>query len=179
MKESFSGSMSRSSSRSRAWALVDHQFSHVYLAPGERGLVRRVAELFSAQPGIASVLVGEDLERLGLDHDRSGDLVLVSTATSWQAYYWWLSDDRAPRFAQTVDIHRKPGYDPVKLCWDPITRRVPLDARLIAGSHGAPATDPSQQTVILASEPGLFPRSVLADTDVFGVVMRQFGIDVT
>jgi hypothetical protein len=162
--------------QSRAFALVDHQFSHVFVADGDEQLARRVAELFRGQPGIAEVLVGTQYARYHLEHPRSGDVVLVSTPQSWQAYYWWLSDDRAPSFAGTVDIHRKPGYDPVELCFDPATRRIPLDAGLIKGSHGAPAVDDSQRTVLLASEPTLFPAPPLADVDVFGIVLRHFGL---
>ena len=160
---------------SQAWTLVDHQFSHVFVAGRDPAIAARVADLFRGRPGIDEVLVGDELARYGLNHSRSGDLVLISTPTSWQAYYWWLDDDRAPDYARTVDIHRKPGYDPVELCFDPILKRIPLDATLIRGSHGAPARDPSQQTVLLASQPGLFAGSTLADTDVFGIVLRQFG----
>ena len=106
----------------------------------------------------------------------SGEVVLISTPDSWQAYYWWLSDDRAPRFARTVDIHRKPGYDPVELFLDAATKSIPLDAALVKGSHAAPAVDRSQQTVMIASQPGLLPGTSMADADVFGVVLRQFGM---
>ena len=95
---------------------------------------------------------------------------------SWQAYYWWMADDRAPKFARTVDIHRKPGYDPVELCFDPATKSIPLDATLIKGSHGAPAVDPSQRSVLLASDPTLLPGPSVADTDVFDIVLRHFGL---
>ena len=81
-----------------------------------------------------------------------------------------------PEFARTVDIHRKPGYDPVELHFDSATKSIPLDATLVKGSHGAPAVDRSQQSVILSSVPGMLPGTTLADTDVFGVVLRQFGI---
>jgi len=162
---------------SRAWALVDHQFSHVFVTHDEPSAAGRVAELFRGQPGIDEVLVGDQRSRYGLDHPRSGEVVLVSAPSSWQAYYWWLSDDRAPAFARTVDIHRKPGYDPVELHLDAATRSIPLDASLVRGSHGAPALDPSQRTVILASEPVLFPGPSMADVEVFGIVMRHFGID--
>ena len=105
--------------------------------------------------------------------------MLISAPDSWQAYYWWLDDGRAPDFARTVDIHGKPGYDPVELCFDRATKSIPLDAALIRGSHGAPAVDQAQKTVILASEPGHFPRPrSMVDTDVFEVVTRQFGVDV-
>lgn len=164
--------------RSRAWALVDHQLSHVFVADGDPDTTAKVADLFRSQPGIAEVLVGDGRGRYALDHPRSGEVILISTPNSWQAYYWWLSDDRAPAFARTVDIHRKPGYDPVELCIDPRTKSIPLDAALIRGSHGAPADDRQQQSVLLASEPLLFPGPTMADTDVFGIVLRQFGVDL-
>jgi hypothetical protein len=161
---------------SRAWALVDHQFAHVFVADGDAATAARVVNLFRGQPGIAEVLVGTELSRYHLDHARSGEVVLISTPDSWQAYYWWLADDRAPQYARTVDIHRKPGYDPVELHFDPATRSIPLDATRVKGSHGAPARDSRQRTVLLASEPLHFPAKPLADTDVFGIVMRQFEV---
>jgi len=161
---------------SRAFAMVDHQFSHVFVADVDEQTIRKVADLFRDQPGIAEVLVGTQRARYHLDHARSGVLILISTPRSWQAYYWWLSDDRAPRFARTVDIHRKPGYDPVELCFDPATKSIPLDATRIKGSHGAPADDRSQRSVLLASEPLRLPGPTVADTDVFGIVLEHFGL---
>jgi hypothetical protein len=162
--------------RSQAFAMVDHQFSHVFVADGDETLARRVADLFRGQQGIADVLVGTQRGRYQLEHARSGDVILISSPQSWQAYYWWLGDDRAPRFARTVDIHRKPGYDPVELFFDQATKSIPLDATLVTGSHGAPALDGSQRSVLLASEPTLFPPRPLADSDVFGIVLRHFGL---
>ena len=162
--------------QSRAFALVDHQFSHVFVADGDERLAKRVADLFRGQPGIAEVLVGTERGRYGLEHPRSGEVILISTPRSWQAYYWWLSDDRAPPFARTVDIHRKPGYDPVELCFDPATQSIPLDATRIKGSHGAPAVDRGQRSVLLASEPMFFPGPAVNDTDVFGIVLKHFGL---
>ena len=162
--------------QSRAFALVDHQLSHVFVRDAEAATIERVAGLFRGQPGIAEVLTGDQRGRYHLDHPRSGEVILVSTPESWQAYYWWLSDDRAPKFARTVDIHRKPGYDPVELFFDLQTKSIPLDAALVKGSHGAPALDRSQRTVMLSSEPGLLPGTSMSDTDVFGAVLRHFGI---
>jgi hypothetical protein len=162
--------------RSQAFAMVDHQFSHVFVADGDEGLARRVAEIFRAEPGIAETLLGTQRGRYSLEHPRSGEVILISAPQSWQAYYWWLSDERAPRFARTVDIHRKPGYDPVELFCDPATKSIPLDATLVKGSHGVPAVDSSQRSVLLASEPTLFPPGPLDDTDVFGIVLRHFGL---
>lgn len=157
---------------SRAWALADHQFSHVFV--GEGADVERVADLFRGREGIAAVLVGDDMARYGLDHARSGEIVLVSTPDSWQAYYWWLDEARAPDFARSIDIHRKPGYDPVELFFDRETKSIPLDASLIRGSHGAPVEDESQHAVLLASEPTVFPHHILCDIDVFDIVVRGF-----
>lgn len=161
---------------SQAFAMVDHQFSHVFVANSDERLAAQVADLFRGQPGIAEVLVGTQRGRYGLEHPRSGEAILISTPKSWQAYYWWLADDRAPKFARTVDIHRKPGYDPVELCFDPATKSIPLDATRIKGSHGAPAVDHSQLSVLLASEPTLFSGPMAKDTDVFGIVLKHFGL---
>jgi hypothetical protein len=163
---------------SRAWALADHQFSHVFVAEGDGETARRVAEIFRGQPGIAEVLVGDELGRYNLDHRRSGEAVLVSKPDSWQAYYYWLSDDRAPAWARTVDIHRKPGYDPVEMFFDPAARSVPLNASLVKGSHGAPAVENRQRTVLLATQPTLFPPGPLRDTDVFRIVLEAFGLEM-
>ncbi len=160
--------------KSQAFAMVDHQCSHVFTADGDSSLAARVAEAFRGRPGIAEVLVGSQRGRYELEHPRSGEVILISTPQSWQAYYWWLSDDRAPAFARTVDIHRKPGYDPVELHFDPATKSIPLDAALVKGSHGAPAVDRSQQSVLLASDPGLFPGTSVEDIDVFEVVLKHF-----
>jgi hypothetical protein len=162
--------------RSRAFVMVDHQFSHVFVADGDERLAAQVGELFRNQPGIAEVLVGAQRARYEMEHPRSGEVILISTPRSWQAYYWWLADDRAPRFARTVDIHHKPGYDPVELHFDPATKSIPLKAALVKGSHGAPAVDRSQRSVLLCSEPGLFPGPSVKDTDVFGVVLKHFGL---
>jgi len=158
---------------SAAWALVDHQFSHVFVRDNEPRTIARVADLFRNQPGIAEVLRRDQLHVYSLDHPRSGEVVLISSPDSWQAYYYWQTDDRAPPLARTVDIHRKPGYDPVELHFDPQTRSIPLDATLVRGSHGAPARDPAQRTVLLASEPGVVPPAPVRDCDVFQVVMGQ------
>ena len=111
---------------SRAWALADHQFSHVFVAGGRREVIDRVVDLFHNRPGIAEVLVGDERRRYGLDHPRSGEVLLISTPESWQAYHHWLRDERAPSWRGRFDIHRKPGYDPAELHFDPATRRIPL-----------------------------------------------------
>ncbi len=160
---------------SKAWALADHQFSHVFVQDADEKVIQRVARLFNKQPGIADVLTGESLAKYALDHPRSGDLVLISEPNSWQAYYWWEDNAQAPAFARTVDIHRKPGYDPVELFFDAKTKGIPLDATLVKGSHGAPAKDGTQQGVLLSSEPGVFVGGSLKDTEIAGIVLNQLG----
>jgi hypothetical protein len=159
-----------------AWTLVDHQCGHVFVKDRDAATIERAAALFRGQPGIAEVLVGQEREKYGLVHERSGDIVLVSTANSWQAYYYWLDDARAPKFARTVDIHNKPGYDPVELHFDMATKSIPLDATLVKGSHGAPADTDAQRGILLSSQRGMFVERALADTDVCDLVLRQFGV---
>jgi predicted AlkP superfamily pyrophosphatase or phosphodiesterase len=161
---------------SKAWALVDHQFSHVFAQYRDAAVIRRVAELFRDQPGFAEVLAGEAREKYSLAHERAGDVVLISTSNSWQAYYYWLDDAHAPKFARTVDIHNKPGYDPVELHFDFATKTIPLDATLVKGSHGAPAATDAQRGILLSSQRGVFVERPMADTDVCDLVLRQFGI---
>jgi predicted AlkP superfamily pyrophosphatase or phosphodiesterase len=161
---------------SKAWALADHQLAHVFVQDPTPAAIKRVTGLFAKQPGIAEVLTGEGLAKYKLDHPRSGDVVLVSEPNSWQAYYWWPTNDRAPGFARTVDIHRKPGYDPVELHFDARSKSVPLNAGLVKGSHGAPARDAAQKSVLLSSEPGVFVGGSLADTDVAGIILRQLEV---
>lgn len=159
---------------STAWALVDHQFSHVFVKDPAK--VEQVAALFRGREGIAEVLVGKERAKYEIDHERSGEIILISPPNSWQAYYWWLDDAKAPKYARTVDIHQKPGYDPVELHFDFATKTVPLDATLIKGSHGAPAHEEWQRGVLLSSQKGVFVEGATADTDVCDIVLRQFGI---
>ena len=136
---------------SSAWALVDHQFSHIFVQDGCPEIIEQIQTLFADLEGISEVLVGEARGKYGLELERSGEVILVSTSNSWQAYYWWLDDQQAPGFARTVDIHRKPGYDPVELHFDMATKSIPLDATLIKGSHGAPVSDDSQRGMIVSN----------------------------
>ncbi len=161
---------------SRAWALVDHQLSHVFVKDADPATIARVVELFANREGIAETLAGEDRGKYHLRHGRAGEVILVSTPNSWQAYYYWLDDARAPSFARTVDIHRKPGYDPVELHFDPATKSIPLNAALIKGSHGAPAAHDWQRGVLLSSQRGVFVERATADLHVAELVLRQFGI---
>ena len=160
---------------SAAWALVDHQFSHIFVKDADSDAISKVIGIFKDTEGISEVLAGPDRDKYHMGHQRSGEVILISTPNSWQAYYWWLDDSQAPAFARTVDIHRKPGYDPVELHFDMATKSIPLDATLVKGSHGAPVTSDQQRGVLLASAPDLLPERA-ADTDVCGLVLRALGV---
>ncbi len=102
---------------SRAFAVADHQVAHVYVQRPED--VNAVSQLLRRVDGIEQVLDRAGQAEYGLDHQRAGELVAVAAPSSWFTYYFWLDDALAPDYARTVDIHRKPGYDPVELFLDP------------------------------------------------------------
>ena len=163
--------------KSDAWALVDHQFSHVFIRDANLQLCERVRSCFENSPGIAEVLVGDERRKYAMDHERSGEVILVSEADSWQAYYWWLDDALAPGYATTVDIHRKPGYDPVELFWDPVSKGVPLDATRVKGSHGAPVLAVEQVGVALSSRENVLGHEQLRDIDMAQLVLNCFKVE--
>ncbi len=154
---------------SLAFAVVDHQFAHVYVR--EQTEIDAVAGLFEGVDGIAAVLTGDDRRTLHVDHPRSGEVVLVCEPDAWLAYYWWHDDAKAPPFARTVDIHSKPGYDPVEMYIDMKTKQTPLDATLIKGSHGAPAGTPEQFGACIASDATLLPGCpTIRDVEIRAIV---------
>jgi predicted AlkP superfamily pyrophosphatase or phosphodiesterase len=177
VNESDGGGESLDLGASRAWALVDHQFSHIFVQDADAKTIKKISRLFSKEEGVAEVITAESLSEYGLDHARSGDIVLVSEPNSWQAYYWWEEDSKAPAFARTVDIHRKPGYDPVELFFDARSKTIPLNTKLVKGSHGAPPRSAAQRGVLLSSEPGVFTGGMVPDVDIAQIVLRQFEME--
>lgn len=162
--------------KSKAFALCDHQISHLFFNDFDSQLIEKVARRFRIETGVDEVLVGEDdLAKYDLDHPRSGQIVLVSKPCSWFAYYFWEDDVKAPDYAGTVDIHRKPGYDPVEMFFNRETMSVPLDATLIKGSHGAPVRDALQKTILASSDASLLAgKKIFDDIDVYGIIERFF-----
>ena len=154
--------------RQRAWAMADHQIAHVFVA--DEADTAAVADLFREQPGIDRVLTGST--RGMLDHPRSGQVVLVADPDAWFAYYWWLDDANAPGFARTVDIHRKPGYDPVEMFLDRETRQTPLDATLVRGSHGRDDVP----GILASSDADWLPRDRYHQTDIAELLLGHFGM---
>jgi predicted AlkP superfamily pyrophosphatase or phosphodiesterase len=135
---------------SKAFAVVDHQFANIYV--NDPTDVDAAAGIFEGLDGIAYSLYGDDRERLGMTRPRAGEVILACEPDTWLAYYWWHDDAKAPPFACTVDIHNKPGYDPVEMFIDMPSRQTPLDASLVKGSHGAPAESPEQYGAIVFSD---------------------------
>jgi predicted AlkP superfamily pyrophosphatase or phosphodiesterase len=156
---------------SAAFAVSDHQVAHVYART--EAARARARDVLHGLAGVEPVLEAPDRARLGIDHPRAGDLVAVAAPGAWFTYYYWLDDAQAPDFARTVDIHRKPGYDPCELFVDPALRAprlrvalrlaqklagmrylvdvIPLDPALVRGSHGRPPDDPLDGPVLLGS----------------------------
>ena len=180
---------------SRAFAVCDHQVAHVVVKdPAD---LDRVRGLLAERPGVAHALAGRERAEVGLDHPRAGDLVLLAAPDAWFAYPYWLDDARAPDFARTVDIHRKPGYDPCELFVDPgiampglrVARRlaskklgfryrmdvVPLDPTLVKGSHGVAPADPLDGPLLVADDRGA-AGDVKALTDLKAHALRRSGL---
>jgi hypothetical protein len=158
---------------SRAFAVCDHQIAHVHVRD-PKDLDRTLAELASA-PGVDGLLRGDQRAGIGLDHPRSGEIIALAKPDAWFAYPFWLDNAMAPDYARTVDIHRKPGFDPCELFIDPrlrlpavrIARRllqkklgfrtlfdvIPLDPSLVRGSHGLRAADPLDRPLFIGNGP--------------------------
>jgi predicted AlkP superfamily pyrophosphatase or phosphodiesterase len=182
---------------SRAFAVADHQVAHVYVRdPADQAKVRAVLE---GLDGLAEVLDEDGKKAVGLDHPRAGELVAVAAPDAWFTYYYWLDDARAPDFAPTVDIHRKPGYDPAELFlrsegaatklrigWRLLQKTlgfrylldvIPLHGQWVRGSHGRLPDDPAQGPVLIGSARALAPQTPPAMTDVFDLILRHLAPD--
>jgi predicted AlkP superfamily pyrophosphatase or phosphodiesterase len=170
---------------SAAFAVADHQVAHVYVNDASRiSLVRSVLEKLD---GVEQVLGEAGKSAMGLDHERSGELVAISRPDRWFSYYYWLDERRAPDFARTVDIHRKPGYDPVELFVDPEIRFPMLatgwrlakrklglrtlldvislkDTGLVKGSHGRLTDAPEHGPLVISSRADRLPGGPLEAT---------------
>jgi len=155
---------------SKAFAVSDHQIAHIYL--NDKSIKDSLMSMLKGVKGIHLVLDRKAQKKYQIDHERSGDIVLVADANSWFTYYYWLDDKNSPDFAKTVEIHRKPGYDPCEMFFDQGNRWIKLkaaykllrkklgfrytmdvislDANLVKGSHGA-VDIPKQYFPILIS----------------------------
>ena len=178
---------------SRAFAVADHQIAHVYVK--DQRDIPAVKELLSDMPGVERVLAEEGKREYGLDHERSGELVLIADSESWFTYYFWNDDARAPDYARTVNIHAKPGYDPCELLLDPkialpkakiawallkktlgfryLMEVIPLDATLVKGSHGRVTDRTGDGPIFMTTEPSLLDEPVIAARNVHDLLLRH------
>ena len=187
---------------SLAFAVADHQVAHIYIKqPSDMPLVKKRLEQV---PGVEQVLDATAKAHFHINHPRSGELIAIAEPGCWFNYYYWLDGTKAPDFARTVDIHRKPGYDPAELFIDPgipfprftMARKllgkklglrtlmdvIPLDPTLVKGSHGRLAASPEESPLVISSTP--LPDSLkpcideqgLPMTSVYDLMLAHFGI---
>lgn len=181
---------------SRAFAVADHQVAHVYVR--DESDVERVRSIVGELTGVDEVLDREAQAKYGIDHERAGELVAVAEPDSWFTYYYWLDDDRKPDFARGVEIHRKPGYDPAELFFDPedkfakaraglnLAKKfaglryamdvVPTDPRWVRGSHGRLPDSTEDGPVLLCSDPAFQPSGRVGATDVHPLLLSLQGL---
>ncbi len=146
-----------------------------------------------AQEGVEKVLITNTTSIL--DHERAGDLLVIAEADAWFTYYYWMDNKKAPDFARTVDIHRKPGYDPVEMFTDPGKRLIflrvmgkllkrklgfrtmmdiiPLEADLVKGSHGRIPEDILDFPIFISGNPDFVDSENIEATDVYELLYRQ------
>lgn len=172
---------------SRVFAVADHQVAHVYVRDSD--MLREVRGFLDEVEGVAEVRASAEMWGDGIGAQRAGDLVAVADPDAWFTYYYWSDDARAPDFARTVDIHRKPGYDPAELFLDPelslpkwevakflmrkklglrgLLEVVPLDASLVKGSHGRDVVPEDEMPVLIGSR-----DKVASAEDLYGTIVR-------
>ena len=176
---------------SSAFAVADHQVAHIYL--NDQSLKPKIKTLLQSVEGVEKVLTDTEIETHHLQHERCGDIVVVADNHSWFTYYYWEDDAKAPDFARMVDIHKKPGYDPVELFTDPkdplvipkiigkLTLKklgfrtlmdvIPLDATLVKGSHGR-IPESTEDYPIYISNTALSSKEVFAPTEIFELIKK-------
>ena len=174
---------------SRAFAVADHQVAHVYV--NDATIRDEVRNLLENTRGIDEVRVSAEIWGEGVATGRGGDFIAIAAADAWFTYYFWEDDAVAPDYARTIDIHRKPGYDPCELFIDPALKFpklriakflfkkklglrglldvIPLDASLVKGSHGRDRVADDERPVLLGSA-----RPVSAAEDVHRAILAEF-----
>lgn len=174
---------------SSAFAVADHQIAHVYV--NDPAALSKVRSIIEKIPGVELVLDRNEQRQYHIDHERSGDLVVMADERSWFCYYFWLDDSKAPDYARVVDIHKKPGYDPVEMFMTSKLRAgykllrkkaalryvmdvIPLDATLIKGSHGRINTPLSSRPVLITEKE--ISKKELQATDIYGVIEQHLGL---
>jgi predicted AlkP superfamily pyrophosphatase or phosphodiesterase len=177
---------------SEVFAVADHQVAHIHV--NDKSILKEVKTLLEKTPGVEKVLDEEGKKAHHIDHERSGDFVVIADADSWFTYYFWLDDAKAPDYARCVDIHRKPGYDPVELVLDPkikfplvtvgskvlkkklgfryLMDVIPLDATLVKGAHGRVSESDLDKPVFVSQDKALLESEKIQPTSVFDLIIR-------
>jgi predicted AlkP superfamily pyrophosphatase or phosphodiesterase len=175
---------------SKAFAVADHQVCHIYL--NDKSIKNEVKELIENVTGVEKVVSDDALKAYNLSHERCGDLVAIADKNSWFTYYFWLDDSKAPDYARMVDIHKKPGYDPVEMLTDPkdklivpkilwkllkkkigfrtVMNVIPLEAELVKGSHGRVPDDSIDYPVLITNKKEATITSTIKATEVFSIL---------
>lgn len=170
---------------SKAFAVADHQIAHIYI--NDPSVTERVKALLKFVSGIELILDREAQKKYHIDHERAGDLVIVADKNSWFTYYFWMDDALAPDYARCVDIHKKPGYDPVEMFMTSKARAgykllrklagfryvmdvIPLDATLIKGSHGRTNVADEYKAILITDEP---QSESVQPTDIFDIMWKH------
>ncbi|NNF19832.1 MAG: alkaline phosphatase family protein [Flavobacteriaceae bacterium] len=182
---------------SKAFAVADHQVAHVYVNDPE--IRAELTDQLSRIPGVEKALTGEELNAYKLDHERSGDIVLLAEADSWFTYYFWNDDAKAPDYARMVDIHKKPGYDPVEMFTDPadpfvmpkiawkllkkkigfrtVLDVIPLKPELIKGSHGIVPGDKGDYPIFISNKKAVNLPDKVSAVEVRGLMEAHLRVE--
>jgi hypothetical protein len=155
---------------SRAFAVVDHQIAHVYLPRGESARSAAIDALHECR-GVERVIDAREPDEFGIHHPRSGELILLAEPDCWFAYSWWKESQRAPDFATHIDIHNKPGYDPLEMSFEWLRLRVSQDTRRVRGSHGLPPREPRDHGILITSRPLAGVSGAIALADLAAALM--------
>ncbi len=152
-----------------AFALCDHQVAHVYCR--DEAAQDRVVTLLAEHSEVASMHAGPQRQAIGLHTPRAGNVVALAATDAWFEYRWWSDGAAAPDYAWTIDIHRKPGYDPLEMFAAGPGRAIRADEpERVNGSHGTRPNDPADWPVLLGDEDS---ASVVAATDIAGLLSRS------
>ncbi|TAH27535.1 MAG: alkaline phosphatase family protein [Cytophagales bacterium] len=181
---------------SKAFAVVDHQLCHIYI--NDKNKEQEIIDLLKSTEGIEKVITSNERAKFLLNHERAGDIIVVADKDSWFTYYFWLDDSKAPDYARTVDIHRKPGYDPLEMIANPkikflplkvifkllkkklgfryLMDIIPLDANLIKGSHGRIPENKKDWPILITSKQNFDIQENIKATDVNEIILNHLEI---
>lgn len=179
---------------SSAFAVADHQIAHIYINDLSEKV--RIKQILENIEGVDLVMDETEKQKHHINHPRAGDFIIMAKPNSWFTYYYWLDDKLAPDFARSVDIHNKPGYDPVEMFMNPanpfiklraaykLGRKllgfryrmdvIPLDASLIKGSHGSINVEKEYYPVLISNRKS--QKSEVSSTDIYNVIWESLFI---